>query len=85
MHINIERITRLHYLISHASTGTPEQLALKLSVSEATLYRDLQMMRNAGAPIIYNSIRQSYVYERSVDLKLLSFESHEPYEGFKPS
>ena len=74
MNINTDRIKRLHYMISHASTGTPHQLAERLSVSEATLYRDLQQMRKAGAPITYNSIRQSYVYEKSVKLKIMLFE-----------
>jgi len=74
MIINIERINRLHNLIRHASTGNPHQLAEKLSVSEATVYRDIKRMRRAGAPIVFNPQRQSYVYEKSVNLRILIFE-----------
>ncbi len=59
----LELINRLHHLIKNKSTGTPKQLANRISYSERRLYRLLNEMRNYGFPIKYCIHRQSYMYE----------------------
>jgi predicted DNA-binding transcriptional regulator YafY len=59
----LERFQRIDDLIYRKSTGTPQQLADKLELSESTLYEYLAVMRNMGAPISYNRERRTYFYE----------------------
>ncbi|HYG40325.1 MAG TPA: hypothetical protein VD908_16970 [Cytophagales bacterium] len=65
----IKILERIDRLIRLKCTGTPKQLATKLEVSETTLYRILDTMRQLDAPIIYNISRQTYVYETQVTFK----------------
>ncbi|HNL37534.1 MAG TPA: HTH domain-containing protein [Saprospiraceae bacterium] len=67
---HINRIKRLHGLIRMKSTGTPRELADRMSVSRATLFRHLDDLRSMGAPIAYEKDRQTYYYEEPFDLKL---------------
>lgn len=52
------------------STGSPRELADRMSVSRATLFRHLDDLRSMGAPIAYEKDRQTYYYEEPFDLKL---------------
>ncbi|NJM16611.1 MAG: HTH domain-containing protein [Bacteroidales bacterium] len=53
---------RLDFLISHKSTGTPEQLARKLNTSKRHLFNYLSDMKELGKNISYSKSSQSYVY-----------------------
>ena len=55
-----DRVDRLKRLIEQKQAGTPEQLAKKLNVSERTLYRMLQQLRDHGYPITYNRTLRTY-------------------------
>jgi predicted DNA-binding transcriptional regulator YafY len=59
----LERFQRIDDLIYRKSTGTPQQLADRLELSESTLYEYLSVMRSLGAPIAYSRERQSYYYK----------------------
>lgn len=65
----ISRTRRLDSLIRRKSTGSPAQLAHRLGVSEATIYRYIQEMKDMGAPIRYCRERQSYRYECEYELE----------------
>lgn len=65
----ISRTRRLDKLIRRKSTGSPSQLANRLGVSEATIYRIIQEMKDMGAPIKYCRERQSYRYMRDYQLE----------------
>ena len=65
----ISRTKRLDTLIRRKSTGTPAQLANRLGVSEATIYRYIQELKFMGAPIKYCRERQSYKYEKEFELE----------------
>ena len=54
---NLETIK---YLAEHKRAGTPQQLANKLDVSERTVQRMVQVLRDYGYPIIYNRYRSTY-------------------------
>jgi hypothetical protein len=60
----INRIERMDTLIRRKSTGTPKELAEKLSISERWLYIFLDELRSElDCPIKYDRRRRSYVYE----------------------
>lgn len=65
----INKIRRLHFLIQKKATGSPSNLANKLSMSNATLYRYLNELKQDGANIKYNKIRETYYYEKEYVLK----------------
>ncbi|MDQ3844304.1 MAG: HTH domain-containing protein [Bacteroidota bacterium] len=55
-----DKLERLKQLVEQKQAGTPEQLAKKLNVSERTLYRMIQRLRDHGYPITYNRTRCTY-------------------------
>lgn len=60
----LNRIDRLDALIRRKSTGTPDELARKLGISERWLYKLLKELKEElDCPIIYDHHRQSYIYE----------------------
>ncbi|MEL6863544.1 MAG: HTH domain-containing protein [Bacteroidota bacterium] len=64
----LETIRRIDALIQRKSTGTPEQLAQKMSVSRASIYRYINDLKNLGAPVAYCRSRQSYYYTEAFEL-----------------
>ena len=66
---NIERVERMHQMIRYKRTGTPQQFARKMGVSQSMLYLLLKELKDLGAPIGYCKSRQSYQYIRPVELK----------------
>lgn len=67
----IEKINRLHSLIRHKSTGTPEQLAAKMQISRSGLFRLLDELRVWDAPIEYSRTLKSYYYSGEDHPKVL--------------
>lgn len=63
----MELIERVHHLIRRRATGTPAELAQRVDISEAKLYRLMDLMKSLGAPIVYSFTSQSYIYEYRVD------------------
>lgn len=66
---NLERAQRIHRFIKFKRTGTPQEFAEKMGLSQSMLYNVLGEMKQLGAPIGYCRFRQSYIYTRDVDLK----------------
>jgi len=58
-----KKLETLKYLAENKRTGTPLQLARKLSVSERTVRRMVQRLRDQGYLIIFNRFRNSYEVE----------------------
>ncbi|WEK35471.1 MAG: HTH domain-containing protein [Candidatus Pseudobacter hemicellulosilyticus] len=58
-----QRLERIDQLIRIKATGTPTELADKLGISERSVYEYLNLMKEFGAPIKFNSYRQSYYYD----------------------
>ncbi|WP_337968055.1 hypothetical protein [uncultured Flavobacterium sp.] len=89
----IERIKRIHKLISSEKTGTPNAFARKLFLSRSQLYNDLEIIKELDAPLKYCKKRESFYYERSFELVLhyslkiiIDDESREIFGGsnFRP-
>ena len=55
-----EKLETLKYLAEHKRSGTPLKLAEKLNVSERTIQRMVQQLREHGFPIIFNRLRNTY-------------------------
>lgn len=55
-----EKIETIKYLSQHKRTGTPKSLAKKLDVSERTLLRMVQQIREQGCSISFNRDKGSY-------------------------
>lgn len=59
----LNRITKIDHLIRIKGTGTPKQLAQRVNISESTLYLYISRMKEMGAPIAYDSSRNTYFYQ----------------------
>jgi predicted DNA-binding transcriptional regulator YafY len=58
--IYTEKLQIIKYLAEHKRVGTPRCLAQKLNVSERTLQRMVQQLRDLGCPILFNRNRNCY-------------------------
>ena len=65
-----QRIERLHCLIKRQATGTPKDCARRIGISERQLYNTLDLMKELGAPIIYNFEISTYYYEYDVEWRI---------------
>jgi predicted transcriptional regulator len=66
----IERIKKVHNLISMEKTGTPYAFAQKLNLSRSQLYNILGNFKELGAILKYCKKRESFYYENYFDLEL---------------
>ncbi|QOG03000.1 hypothetical protein [Flavobacterium sp. MDT1-60] len=85
----IERIKRIHKLISSEKTGTPVVFAKKLSLSRSQLYNELEIIKELDGPVKYCKKRESFYYETPFELILhyslktiKNDESKEIFGGF---
>ncbi len=63
----IELIERIDQLIRLRATGNPKQLAERFEVSESSIYRMIETIKDLGAPVEYSISSQSYVYTWEVN------------------
>lgn len=63
-----DKIDRLDKLIKLKATGSPQQLAKKLDMTERTVYRIIKQLKEMGCPIFYDKARKSYCYEKQGEL-----------------
>jgi predicted DNA-binding transcriptional regulator YafY len=55
-----EKLETIKYLAKHKRAGTPRRLAAKFNVSERTIQRMIQQLREHGCPIVFNRYRCTY-------------------------
>ncbi|MGB5610211.1 hypothetical protein [Eudoraea sp.] len=65
----IAKLERVDQLIRLKATGRPSDLAKRLEVSEATVFRIIDTMKEMNAPIYYDLARQSYLYSEMTMFK----------------
>lgn len=59
----LNRVERFDQLVRAEHTGTPQEIAEKLELSEGTLYTLVDELRDDfGFPIAYSRKRQTYYY-----------------------
>jgi hypothetical protein len=66
----IERLKYLDFLIQGKRTGTPDELAYKLHLSRRQTFEIIAKMKLMGAPIVYSTLRRSYLYSENVSLEI---------------
>ena len=70
--MDIRIIIELDNLINKEITGSPKQLASKLSMTERTVYNYISFMKKSlNAPIVYDYQRMSYVYNNDGEFKFI--------------
>lgn len=83
----IELFMRLDGLIRRRQTGSPEELAMKLGVSRATVSRYLTEMKDRGFPIYYSLAKRSYCYQGKVSVRfefdVIQTDLHNKVKGGK--
>ena len=83
----IELIERIDRLIRLKGTGTPKTFAKRLAISEASLYRLIDTIKEMGAPVEFSVRYQSYIYSDEVNfmcgffLKELSYSEVQKING----
>jgi predicted DNA-binding transcriptional regulator YafY len=65
-----QKLNQLCDLIRTEFTGTPEQLAVMLRITDRTLRRYLDQLRQLGADVRYSRTDQSYYFASSFKLQL---------------
>lgn len=65
----IDRIHRIHKLIQRESTGTPEEFAETLHITERQWYNILAEMKSYGADIRFSNVKRSYCYFNDFDIQ----------------
>lgn len=65
----IALLERVDQLIRLKATGRPKKLAERLEVSEATVFRMIETMKELNAPVYYDLTCQSYVYTQQTEFK----------------
>ena len=66
----LERLKRINQLIKMKATGTPQQLARRLDLSERRVYQLIKLMKELEAPVHFDRERNSYCYEYDFSLSL---------------
>jgi predicted DNA-binding transcriptional regulator YafY len=60
----------MHLFIKREATGSPESFATKMGLSRSTLLRYLNELKDLGAPLKYDYLRQTYFYDQQVVLEI---------------
>lgn len=58
----LQTVKRIHEWIRIRGTGSPNELARRINVSRATLFRLLEYLSSLGADIAYDNANQTYYY-----------------------
>jgi hypothetical protein len=66
----IERLKKMHELISIERTGTPDVFAEKMHLSRSQLYNELDFMKQLDAPIKYCKKKTSFYYTAPFEIEL---------------
>ena len=72
-----EKLSLLCRLIETEFTGTPEQLAIIIGVTERTLRRYIEVLRQMGADIRYSRSLQTYYFASARKFELKPEYVHE--------
>lgn len=68
--MDIRIIIRLHDYLITEQTGAPKELALKLGISERSVYNYIAYMKSEmNAPITYDNQKGNYCYQRDCELR----------------
>ena len=64
--MNIQKIKHFIYLVKKGRTGSPEEVAKKIDVSERMIYNYVGILKNEfNVPIDYNRYKKTYFFQES--------------------
>jgi predicted transcriptional regulator len=66
----IERLQCLNHLIKNECTGTPDELAERLSLKKSQLYETLDVLKIYGAPVKYRRKLKTFYYENDWSMEI---------------
>ncbi len=66
----LERLKRMNRLIKEERTGSPQEFASKLGISQSQLYNILEDLKIKGAPINYSRLKGTYYYTEGFEMEL---------------
>lgn len=66
----LERLQQLHQRILEENTGTPKELASFMNISERSLYKLIDQLKDLNASICYNRVRNTYYYGDDFELRV---------------
>jgi len=66
----LDRISRMHRMLSMGATGTPQEFAHKLGVSRTTLYEMIDELKSRGAPISYSKSICTFFYTEPFEINI---------------
>ena len=67
----LERLQKIHQYIKVSNTGSPNEFANKLNISESQLYNILEDLKIKGFPISYSRKSKSYIYIDDCELEVI--------------
>lgn len=73
----ITRVYRLHHALAGGQCPSLAELAQRLEVSQRTVERDLQQLRDLCAPVVYDRARQGYRFDGPFELPRLNISAGE--------
>ncbi len=66
----LDRIGKMHRMVSRQRTGTPEEFADQLGVSRTSLYELIDELRSRGAPIAYSKSSKTFFYRQPYEIAI---------------
>ena len=67
---DLKRLQKIHQLISNQNTGSPDELADAICVSQSELYYILRELKKMGAKISYNRCKHTFYYGNRFNLDM---------------
>ena len=64
----LDRISRMHRMLTRQHTGTPSEFATQLGVSRTTLYEMIDELKSRGAPISYSKSTCTFFYTEPFEI-----------------
>jgi len=69
--MNFSKLSLVVELIKQEQTGTPEELAKKIALSERMVYKYINCIKNDfKAPVIFSKKKKSYCFKEKGELNL---------------
>ena len=66
----LDRISRMHRMLTRQHTGTPSEFASQLGVSRTTLYEMIDELKSRGAPISYSKSLCTFFYAAPFEINV---------------
>jgi len=66
----LNRLQRIHQLISQEATGTPDELARRFGLQKRQVYNILDELREKGAIIEFDHTRRTYYYVEDFEFEI---------------